>query len=256
MQPVGPGNLTGLPPQNVCNRLCVNGAIRPICTVVREKAVLTCRNRGKTCVIGTVKARDHRVLRGLNKEQGHGVARAVGSTAPKWGEGVENMSELDQLESRLVQALDRIRAGVAAKAAQPAPIVPDASADDPSAQITELEQRLEEERMANAQLEERVRGLKERQDTRIAELEAEVEFEKNRAGVLDADLQGLRQSTADMEELVSKLRVALAKGLDDVELVNRAALAELDALKAIRKADRTEIEAILAELEPVIEETV
>ena len=71
------------------------------------------------------------------------------------------MSEITALESRLTAALDRIRAGVDSLAVGP---VIDASSG--------LEAQLAEERVANAQLEERVKALKERQDNKIAELEA------------------------------------------------------------------------------------
>lgn len=152
------------------------------------------------------------------------------------------MSEISALESRITAALDRIRQGVDGLGAASA--VSDADA---------LNAQLTEERTANAQLEERVKALKERQDTRIAELEARVEAQKMQVASLDAELQGLRTSNADMREMNAQLRDALAKGVAEPELVNRAMMAEVDALKAQRNADAGEVDAILAELKPLVE---
>ncbi|GGL62423.1 hypothetical protein [Wenxinia marina] len=157
-------------------------------------------------------------------------------------------TDISDLERRITAALDRIRRGIDA-IPEPAP-APEISAEDHAA----LSQRLEEERTANAQLEERVRVLKERQEGRIAALEREVAAERERAGRLDGDLQALRQANAELSDTVAQLRGALEEGLDDPALVNRAILAELEGLKAARAADRTEIEEILAELRPIIEE--
>lgn len=152
------------------------------------------------------------------------------------------MSEISALESRITAALDRIRQGVDGLGGASAA----SDADALNAQLTE-------ERTANAQLEERVKALKERQDTRIAELESRVEAQKMQVASLDAELQGLRASNADMREMNAQLREALAKGVAEPELVNRAMMAEVDALKAQRSADAGEVDAILAELKPLVE---
>jgi molecular chaperone GrpE (heat shock protein) len=161
------------------------------------------------------------------------------------------MIDISDLESRIVTALDRIQAGAARLAA---PRGDDEVAAPDPAVIADLEQRLADERLANAQLEDRVKVLKERQETKLAALEGEVAAERDRVQRMDADLQRLRQSTAEMRELVAQLRSAVTDGLAEPELVNRAILAELDAVKALRDADRGELEAILQELRPIIEE--
>lgn len=158
------------------------------------------------------------------------------------------MSEISELEGRITAALDRIRRGLDAI---PASVV--AEAPDPAA-LSDLEARLDEERTANAQLEERVKALKDRQETRIAALEADVSSERARIQRMDADLQGLRETNADLREVTAQLRAAVADSLAEPELVNRAILAELDGLRATRDADRAEVEAILAELKPIVEE--
>jgi len=151
------------------------------------------------------------------------------------------MSEVNALESRLTAALDRIRAGVDG-------LGTGALGDASSA----LKAQLSEERTANAQLEERVKALKERQDNKIAELEARVTSYRKQMSDLDAELQKLRTSNADLRDMNAKLRAAAADGMSQPELLNRALMAEVDALKTQRSADATEVDAILAELKSLV----
>ena len=60
-----------------------------------------------------------------------------------------------------------------------------------------------------------------------------------------------RLSTAERPFLVSE---AAAAGIGDAHLVNKAMLAELDALRATRLTELAEMEEILAELSPLIAE--
>jgi hypothetical protein len=124
------------------------------------------------------------------------------------------MDDLNDLERRLVTALDRIGAGVAALAVREDPPEPGPDLPDP----TLLMAQLEAEREVTAQLEERMRVLRERHEARVAELEA---------------------------------RAAPA---DDGQPPREALQAELDDLRARRKADRAEVDAILAHLGRVVEE--
>ncbi|MEL6960659.1 MAG: hypothetical protein AAGL89_17105, partial [Pseudomonadota bacterium] len=93
------------------------------------------------------------------------------------------MSDIESLEGRITAALDRISAGAERLAAlEPAPVAADgAPSEDLAAQVAQLTARLDEERTANAQLEERVKLLKERQDGKLAELEANVEAGRGRS---------------------------------------------------------------------------
>ena len=148
------------------------------------------------------------------------------------------MSDISALESRITAALDRIRQGVEARGtAQP-----------------DLTEALESERAANAELVERVRALKDRQDTHVASLTERVEAQKAQMAKLDAELQRLRASNAQMREMNTQLREAVTKGLAP-ELLDQAVAAEVEALQAQRSADAAEVDAILSELTPLIEET-
>ena len=160
------------------------------------------------------------------------------------------MSEIEEYRGRIAAALERIGGAadrlIAEAASRPA------EPDGPSRE--ELTRALEEERVANAQLEERVRSLRGRQEARIAELEAEVAAERDRAVRLDGELHDLRQSSADLIDIAEQLREALTEDLADPSLVDRAVLAELEAVKAERDADRAEMAEIAAALRPIVEE--
>ncbi len=153
------------------------------------------------------------------------------------------MSDIAVLESRLAAALDRIRKRVEAM-----------DNDTGTGAGTDLSAQLDEERTANAQLEERVKALKDRQDTAIAPLETRVATQAEQIAELDAELQKLRASNADLRELSAQLRSAATDGVAEAELINRALAAEVEALQAQRSADVTEIGAILSELKPLVEE--
>lgn len=152
------------------------------------------------------------------------------------------MSNVSELESRIAAALTRIGSGVEKLSA------------DSGVDAAALQKQLEEERVANAQLEERVKVLKDRQDTKIADLETRVAAQSDQMAQLDAELQRLRASNADMRELNGQLRTAADSGVTDPELINRAMMAEVEALNTQRAAEAAEVDAILSELKPLIEE--
>ncbi|MBU2993468.1 hypothetical protein Q4555_00240 [Octadecabacter sp. 1_MG-2023] len=163
------------------------------------------------------------------------------------------MSELSQLETRISAALDRIKQGVEgleAPSAAPEAPAPDAAA---SGRVVELTAMLDDEKTANAQLEERVKLLKERQDGKLAELESNVDAGRSRSARMDRELQRLRQVNAELRDINSQLREALSDGVSEPHLVNKAMLAELEALRATRAADAAEMDSILEELTPIIE---
>ncbi|MEO0702512.1 MAG: hypothetical protein AAFY80_10275 [Pseudomonadota bacterium] len=150
------------------------------------------------------------------------------------------MTDITELQRRITAALDRIGTGVNRMGAPADPGLADA---------------LEAERMANAQLEERVRAIKETQETTVATLEAEVASLRNALAATDADLQQVRSVNAELRASNAALRSANAEGLADAELVNAALQVELDALKALQAGDRAEIDRVLATIEPMLEET-
>jgi DNA repair exonuclease SbcCD ATPase subunit len=163
------------------------------------------------------------------------------------------MSELPELETRILAALERIKVGVGTQAAptpEPASVV---DANVLETQVSALTAKLDEEKTANAQLEERVKLLKERQDGKLAELESNVDAGRARSSRMDRELQRLRQVNAELRDINNQLREAVSEGVSEPHLVNKAMLAELEALRATRAADAAEMDAILEELTPIIE---
>jgi len=149
------------------------------------------------------------------------------------------MSEIIAYQSRIAAALERIRSGV------------DGMSSGGAADAS-LQARLAEEQTANAQLEERVKALKVRQDGKIAELEERVAVQADQMAKLDAELQRLRASNADMRDVNSQLRASASDGVAEPELINRALMAEVDALAAQRAADAAEADVIIADLKSLI----
>lgn len=160
------------------------------------------------------------------------------------------MSDITEYERRIAAALERIGHGVETLA-QPVAAAPEpAPAGD--GEVTALREALESERAANAQLVERVRAIKEKQDStigalerRVAKLTAQLE-----AGGLDS--AKLRRANSQLSDASQALREAMAAGLPEPHLINKAMLAELEALRALRASDAAEMEDILAELKPFL----
>jgi hypothetical protein len=154
------------------------------------------------------------------------------------------MSDGSELERRIHAALDRVAAAAEGLAA-PAP-------DDGS--TADLQAALEAEQAANAQLEDRVRAIKEKQETVVGRLEREVADLKTALAVRDATVQKVRRMNGLLRKTNRALRAANAQHLADPELLNAATQAELDALRALQEGDRAELDEILATLEPVVKE--
>ncbi len=233
------------------------------------------------------------------------------------------MSQLNELESRITAAMERIQAGLGTlsdrMSEQAADLVSGlASADTEAAQEdAALVEALEEEKLVTAQLEERLKQIKAKHGEEIAALEAQIaasgEAEALRtenealrteneelkalladtvevdalkqevarltaelgerdqsdaaasealqvqlakqaetAARLDMDVQRLRQSNDQLREVNATLRETNQAAVGEPALINKAMLAELEGLRAIRATDAAEAGAILARLEPLL----
>lgn len=169
------------------------------------------------------------------------------------------MTQIDELQHRITAALDRVAQGVvkiearATEAASAAPALPEADPEE----IARLKEALDEEKLANAQLEERVRKL---HDTHQAELEAAQAAAPPPApqpsvdvAALDQEMQRLRQANEMLRATNEELRSALAENVGEPHLINKAMLAELESLRAARAVESAETNAILASLTPLLE---
>jgi chromosome segregation ATPase len=165
------------------------------------------------------------------------------------------MNDIAELERRITLALERIGAGLdmlgttvgaGAAAAGDAP--------EADARIAELEDALEAERATNAQLTERVRAIREKQETMVGALEKKVARLTQQADAATHEVQRLKQINEDLSDSNRALSLAVAEGVAEPELINQVMMTELEALRAARAADLAEMDDILSELKPLIGE--
>ena len=154
------------------------------------------------------------------------------------------MSDISELERRITAALDRAGQALDRMTAD----------TGDSGDAAALASELEAERMANAQLEERVRAIKEKQETNVQGLEGEVARLRAALEARDGELQRVQSVNEELRSSNAALREANATGVADPHLVNKSMMSELESLRAARAADRAEIDDILATLEPVLKE--
>ncbi len=152
------------------------------------------------------------------------------------------MDDISDYERRITAALDR--------AQQALDKIGASEAGDTEALKTELEA----ERVANRQLEERVRAIKETQEKTVAALEAKVAELSKALTARDAELQQIKGVNEELRKSNGALREANASGVADPTLVNSAMVTEIESLRAARAAERAELEDILATLEPIVKE--
>lgn len=154
------------------------------------------------------------------------------------------MSDISELERRITKALDRAAQALDRLSA----------AREDTGDIEAMKAELEAERVANAQLEERVRAIKEKQETTVAALEAEVVRLKESLRARDGEVQRMRSVNEEIRSSNVALRDANAQGLADADMINSAMISELEALRGQRAAERAEIDEVLATLEPLLKE--
>ncbi len=151
------------------------------------------------------------------------------------------MSDIDELQRRITAAMDKIADTVGAMEAN--------SGEDTAA----LKSALEDEKLANAQLNERVRKLSEQQDSAISEAKATAHAAEARTAALDLELQRLRQANDQLRQSNDALRAANEAGVGEPHLINKAMMAELEALRAARAVDIAEASSIIGALGPLLD---
>ncbi|WP_299657551.1 hypothetical protein [uncultured Tateyamaria sp.] len=152
------------------------------------------------------------------------------------------MSDIDALQQRLTAAMDRIATGLGGLDA--------AGADDTAA----LQAALDDEKVVNAQLTERVRRLSERQDSAEADAKAATAAAETRMSELDLELQRLRKANEQLRESNAALRAANEDGVGEPHLINKSMMAELEGLRAARAADVAEASSIIGALTPLLDQ--
>lgn len=155
------------------------------------------------------------------------------------------MNELSEYERRIGAALDRIAGALGRGAAVPAGGGQDTAA---------LQEALDAERAANAQLTERVRAIKEKQETMVAALERNVARLTQQLDAQGREVMRQKRLNAQLTDTNRSLSDAARSGVTEPHLLNRAMMTELEALRAARAADVAEMDEILSELKPLIGE--
>lgn len=151
---------------------------------------------------------------------------------------MQDNADISALETRITAAFERIGKGLD-RIAPPA---------DDEGQRAELAV----EREANAQLSERLRAVKERDGQARAALEARVEDLTRQLDTQGIELHRLKKTVVQLRETLRAQADAMQEGTTEAHLINRAMLSELEALRALRQTEATEIDAILTELAPLI----
>lgn len=163
------------------------------------------------------------------------------------------MNDISELERRIAYAMERIAKGIEAlDRATPAPAADSVALDDPE-DVQTLRAQLAEERLANAQLEERVRAIKQKQDHHSAQAVAELAATRDSLTRLDAELSQLRRVNAQLQASNAALRAANETGVGEPHLINKSMLVELDSLRAARLVDLAEAQAIKATITPLLD---
>lgn len=165
------------------------------------------------------------------------------------------MQDISELEGRITAALERIGKGVDRLAAMPRPAPPVATPPAPASAGANaasadaaLRAQLEEEKALTAQLQERLRALKDREPK--GDLQEKVERLTQQLDVQGLELQRMRRSNTALRDQLATLRQAQMAGVAEPQLINKSLMAELDALRAIRLTEVAEMDEILAALEP------
>jgi len=153
------------------------------------------------------------------------------------------MGQIDELEQRISSALDRIGQGLEAVAQS-----------DETPASAEVMAELDAERDANAQLEERLKALRERTSANTVQLEQKVERLQAQLAASEAQTAKLRGLNDRLQHAVEQLRRQNESMVGDPHLVNKAMMAELEALRSARAGDVAEMDAILSEMKPLVGE--
>lgn len=151
------------------------------------------------------------------------------------------MSDIEELQRRITAAMDQIAFGIERMGAKP----PEA---DP-----QTVQQLEDERTANAQLQERVRALRTKSEEQVTDLQARLDDAEGRMAQLDIELQRVRRANSQLVDACADLREANTEGVGEPHLINKAMLAELEGMRAARAADVAEAAMILDSLKPLLD---
>lgn len=164
--------------------------------------------------------------------------------------GAGPMHNIAELERRITAALERIGRrveGLTAAAEQPSAMLPESD-------FAQLNEELDEERMLNAQLNERLRVVHQKDSAERAALEQQLSDLNAQLAAQSDELARLRSTLGQLNDELADLRGVAELGVTEPEHINKAMQAELQALRVARASEAEELAEIVAALNPLIEE--
>lgn len=153
------------------------------------------------------------------------------------------MSELAELERRISAALTRIGAGLDRLPSADAPV-------DQAAALAAAQDRIAALEAALAAAADAAPDLAPA-GADSAALIARIDELTRQIDVQGLEMQRLRQTTIQLRETLRQMREQAQIGVEP-HLINKALLAEIEALRAARSSEIAELDAILAELAPLL----
>ena len=165
------------------------------------------------------------------------------------------MQEIAELERRITAALERIGRGVANLPTAPVTVESELPLSMAEAELARLTEALDEERMANAQLNERLRVVRDKEAGEKSALHTQLEDLTAQLEAQATELNRLRRTVDQVNGELADLRDVAERGVTEPEHINKAMLAELMALRAARASEAEELAQIVAALNPLIAET-
>lgn len=165
------------------------------------------------------------------------------------------MEQIKELERRIAAALDRIGRGLEGLAAPSDSAVMDKGADgfmDGAAEVARLTEELEAERVTAELAQEKLARFREREFDARAALQGEIDRLTRLVDEQGIEMQRIRNLIVSLREQLRQGREAAERGLSDPGLINRSVLAEMEAMRATRAIEIAEMDAILAELAPLV----
>lgn len=181
---------------------------------------------------------------------------------------MQDERDITELERRINAALGRIGKGFeglsarAEAAAAPKPAVEPSEIArierlmrEKDAEIRKLRDALEAEKASGLRMAEKLQTLRDQATAASpGQLQARVDKMTQQLDVQGLELRRARKTTIQLREQLRLLQEAAAQGATEPQLINKAMMAELEALRASRHLEIAEMDEILAELEPLIEE--
>lgn len=138
-----------------------------------------------------------------------------------------------------------------------APAPQEGSAGAPESDMSELAElraALAAERAHSAALVDRIRTLKGRDQRQQTAAQARIDQLTKQLDVQGLELNRLRKSMIQLREALRVLREGAEGGTVDAAMINKAMMAEMEALRAARSSESAELDSIIAELATLVGE--